>query len=677
MLPGASTRVRGSAAVRYAAPRSHRGALPLVCVLVLCGCHVGELAGGGSTRDGAPAPPAALAQYQADGITPVQPGATVADTRLALAGTLTGQGGDSLRLQVEVRPVGVAFSDAVTHESARLPDGARAIMMITGLAADTAFHWQARSADGAGRTSAWATFGGNGEAEPDFRVTIPRPPPAAPAGLAQRRLDGVTPIAEGGSADEDGITIAATVTSPESAAQIRLQAEVRPVGVAFTGTPTDSGASVATGALATATVSGLSDDTDYHWRVRAVDDVARTSAWVAFGANAESDADFRVEIPQAPSVPSGLGQFRSDGSTVIPVGGTSGGTGVVLRGTVSDPDPGDALVLQMEVRAVGTAFSGTPTHSSTAVAAGASASVAATAVATVGYHWRSRTCDATGCSGWVSFGGNAESEADFVGSLLGGSGQPPASPGSASQYRTDGTTPLTLGETTDQTGVILAALVTDPDAGASVRLQVELRPVASAFTAQPTQTSDAMASGAVAFVQVLGLADSTSYHWRYRALDETDRASAWSSFGGNADGASDFRVETPAPPPPPPPPPPDPVPPDPPSSLGQFRSNGSAIPVGGNSGGLTVELRARVDDPDSSASLTLEFELRDTGTAFSDATHQVTGLTTGQEGRVSVGVVVLFGYHWRVRACDADGCSSWVAFGGNAESDADVVGSLL
>jgi hypothetical protein len=40
--------------------------------------------------------------------------------------------------------------------------------------------------------------------------------------------------------------------------------------------------------------SGLAAGTGFHWQARACDQTNRCSAWVQFGNNAESDADFRV-----------------------------------------------------------------------------------------------------------------------------------------------------------------------------------------------------------------------------------------------------------------------------------------------------------------------------------------------------------------------------------------------
>ena len=94
---------------------------------------------------------------------------------------------------------------------------------------------------------------------------------------------------------------------------------------------------------------------------------------------------------------------------------------VVLSGTVSDPDPGDQVRLEVEVRQVGTAFSDNMTAASGFGAANRIASVTVGATLLFSYHWQARSCDQTGrCSAWISFPQptpNAESSADFVGSL--------------------------------------------------------------------------------------------------------------------------------------------------------------------------------------------------------------------------------------------------------------------
>lgn len=75
-----------------------------------------------------------------------------------------------------------------------------------------------------------------------------------------------------------------------------------------------------------------------------------------------STTDVFVRGPSAPSaapdVPVSLGQFEADGTTAIPVGGTTDGTTIVLKGMVSDPHGGQVR-LEVELKPVETAFDGT------------------------------------------------------------------------------------------------------------------------------------------------------------------------------------------------------------------------------------------------------------------------------------------------------------------------------
>src|SRR2546425_2706998 len=113
---------------------------------------------------------------------------------------------------------------------------------------------------------------------------------------AQFQSDGVASIAVGGTAKGRSVVFKATVTDPNAGDQLRLDVEVEPLGTAFSGVPSGSGASVANGATATATVAGLNDNVSYHWQARAVDQTGRAGPWVAFGDNAETAADFRVAV---------------------------------------------------------------------------------------------------------------------------------------------------------------------------------------------------------------------------------------------------------------------------------------------------------------------------------------------------------------------------------------------
>jgi len=239
--------------------------------------------------------------------------------------------------------------------------------------------------------------------------------PGPPAGLAQLRSDSTTAVPLGGATDQSTVVLRGVVSDPDAADTLRLQVEMRAVGTAFTGTPTATGDRVPNGGTAFVAVAGLVDNTGYHWQARSVDQTGRVGAWLSFGGNLETVPDFSAAIPQPPGPPTTLGQFQSDGSTVIPAGGTATSRSVVFRATVADPNLGDALRLEVEAEPVGTAFAGVASGSGPSVANGATATATIAGLSdNTAYHWQARAVDQTGRqSPWVSFGGNAETDADF------------------------------------------------------------------------------------------------------------------------------------------------------------------------------------------------------------------------------------------------------------------------
>jgi hypothetical protein len=115
-------------------------------------------------------------------------------------------------------------------------------------------------------------------------------------------------------------------------------------------------------------------------------------------------------------VPSALAQLQSADLTPIPVGGVPRSDTVVIQGTVTDPDPGQTVLLDVEVQPVAQLFVDQPNYSSALVASGTTVQVAVGPLArNGGYHWQARARDNTGnTSAWVAFGGNAETQADFA-----------------------------------------------------------------------------------------------------------------------------------------------------------------------------------------------------------------------------------------------------------------------
>ena len=249
-----------------------------------------------------------------------------------------------------------------------------------------------------------------------FAVSVVPPhPPLVPDSLGQFQMDSVTPIHVGAAITQATLVFRGVVRDFDLSDSLSLQVEGRPLGSAFTGAPTASGSVVANGARASVAAGGLADNVAYHWQARVLDPTGRASAWVAFGNNPESAADFLVAVPQAPSGPTGASQLQADGTTPIALGGTDDGQSVVLMAMVADPDPNDQLRLEAEAQPVGTPFSNAPTASSTPVANGGTAVVTISGLTdNTAYHWQVRTVDQTAlASPWSSFGANPEPDADF------------------------------------------------------------------------------------------------------------------------------------------------------------------------------------------------------------------------------------------------------------------------
>ena len=254
--------------------------------------------GGYSLIVARPRPPAApdtLRQFASDLLTPVAAGGIVGQDTIALRASVVDADSDSVRIEVEVQPVGTGFSNTPSTASGLVASGSRAMAVDTGLTNYTSFHWQARAVDRTGRSSAWVAFGSGGA---DFQVVASQPP-NVPSVLAQLKSDGTTAIGIGSATNQSTVLFQALVSDPDLADQVRLEVEVQPVGTAFTNLATGSSAPVLQGNRATATIAGLLDNVAYHWQARGVDQSGRAGPWASFGGNAESAADFTIVL--APS----------------------------------------------------------------------------------------------------------------------------------------------------------------------------------------------------------------------------------------------------------------------------------------------------------------------------------------------------------------------------------------
>jgi len=111
-------------------------------------------------------------------------------------------------------------------------------------------------------------------------------------------------------------------------------------------------------------------------------------------------------VNQPPNKPTVVSQYRSDGVTVIPEGGTTPESTVVFKATVSDPD-GDFVRLEIELRQISEAFTGEPTPETISdyVPSGTQATITRNGLVDADYHWRYRAKDSKGAtSDWTEFG---------------------------------------------------------------------------------------------------------------------------------------------------------------------------------------------------------------------------------------------------------------------------------
>jgi len=233
--------------------------------------------------------------------------------------------------------------------------------------------------------------------------------PSAPS-AGQFRANGTTAIAWGGETPEDTVVFKALLSDPNPGDSVHLVAE----RVSLSGgTQIDSSAFVSVGSTATIRVGNLTEDEGYHWRSRTCDQTGRCSAWVEFGPNPQTAADFFVNTTPVAPVLTQLNQFRASDMTSIPEGGIAGATSatVVLTGFVVDPDPAEVIWLEVEVKPTGTA--GPDSTGLARGAAGVATNGTASATLTftgallggTNYYWRAHACDRTNrCSAWVNFG---------------------------------------------------------------------------------------------------------------------------------------------------------------------------------------------------------------------------------------------------------------------------------
>jgi hypothetical protein len=377
----------------------------------------------------------------------------------------------------------------------------------------------------------------------------PMDSPAVPTRLAQFQYTASTVwIPLGGEAPETAVRLRGVLTDPDPGQTVRLQVEVKPAGVPFDGTVSCQSRPVSSGTRTQCTPPPLTPGTAYHWQARSRDSAGVVSPWVSFGGNADPAAVDFVVANRPPHAPTGLAQFVR--GVRIPLGRDSVTTAVRLRGVPTDPDPGQTVRLQVEVKPAGVAFDETVSCQSRPVSSGTRTQCTPPLTPGTAYHWQARSVDSAGVvSPWVSFGGNADPAAvDFVAVNRG-----PGAPTGLDQVQfTNSSTWIPVRGVVPETSVRLRGIPMDPDVGQTVQLEVEVQPAGVPFGEEDTMLicrSGLVPSGTRTWCTVSGLTSGQAYYWRARSRDSAKGAGPWVSFGGNSDytlyddpAGVDFRV---------------------------------------------------------------------------------------------------------------------------------------
>ena len=204
------------------------------------------------------------------------------------------------------------------------------------------------------------TDGDNGTAWTCIASTLEEaqacPVPPMLTGQNQLRADGTTPIAEG-ALITDGAVVFAGVPRAAPGSSLEMQIELRPVGQALTGSPTETSAAVASGAQVTIRVpdgssgdSGIADG-DYHWAARAVDLTGNSStAWTEFGV--ASNTDFAIDthptlFKQTDESAQSSGSWYDDNWYQLGRGYAGTITSLTLKGALNCSD-GDAPLIALK-----------------------------------------------------------------------------------------------------------------------------------------------------------------------------------------------------------------------------------------------------------------------------------------------------------------------------------------
>ncbi|MDA3792367.1 MAG: hypothetical protein PF545_01750, partial [Elusimicrobia bacterium] len=151
-------------------------------------------------------------QFEDDGTTQLAVGTEASSTTVVLKGLISDPDDDTVKLEIEIREKGTAFSDTATDSGSLVASGSTQAITVAGLTQGTTYHWQARTVDSNDAGSAWTIYNGS-DGDHFYIFTSPaNDPPSATIDT----VDGTSDAGLSGTWHSRNSTVTYTLTDSES-----------------------------------------------------------------------------------------------------------------------------------------------------------------------------------------------------------------------------------------------------------------------------------------------------------------------------------------------------------------------------------------------------------------------------------------------------------------------------
>ncbi|HXK52790.1 hypothetical protein H6802_01050 [Candidatus Nomurabacteria bacterium] len=222
-----------------------------------------------------------VAQYYADGVTPIATAASLNETSVVLEVSMNhGSASETLTPEVEIREVGDDFTNTATHTGDPFVYADSVVggqVAVTGLSDLASYHWQVRFCDSNSNCTSWQSYGANLESEADFTVIL-NAEPNIPSNL------GPASYVDGSYGTDSTPALSFTLSDPDVVDDLQYQIQIddtsdfSSVLVDYTSEALSQGpqsfvvGQAEGGGSYTIGSSGQTlVDAAYYWRVRAID----------------------------------------------------------------------------------------------------------------------------------------------------------------------------------------------------------------------------------------------------------------------------------------------------------------------------------------------------------------------------------------------------------------------